>query len=170
MRFLRMRPAVWAMISCSFSSLTRNVAFGSNSVTTPGNSRSSSLAIRCPALCATERPARAPPNLARNLAESCAHNNYRLARGPHARTSFAGDRGAREPGPDARHELVAHGAVAVEALLAIALDASRIGGRPILDRGGKPVGEFERLVMSLGRERNDQVVVQTFPVLELLEG
>ena len=41
-RFLRMRPAVWAMISCSFSGFTRKVAFGSSSVTTPGNSRTSS--------------------------------------------------------------------------------------------------------------------------------
>src|SRR5262245_11068308 len=130
MRFLRMRPAVWAMISCSFSSLTRNVAFGSNSVTTPGNSRSSSFAIRCPALCTTEQPAREPPNLARNLAESCAHNNWRLARGPHARMSFAGDRGTREADPDTCHELVSHGAVGVEPLLAVALDAGRIGGRP----------------------------------------
>src|SRR5262249_38761665 len=48
MRFLRMRPAVCAMISCSFSSLTRKVAFGSSSVTTPGNSNSSSFAIRFP--------------------------------------------------------------------------------------------------------------------------
>src|SRR5260370_17986897 len=48
MRFLRMRPAVCAMISCSFSSFTRKVAFGSNSVTTPGNSSSSSFAIRYP--------------------------------------------------------------------------------------------------------------------------
>src|SRR5215217_5225713 len=48
MRFLRMRPAVWAMISCSFSSLTRKVALGSNSVTTPGNSSTSSLAILTP--------------------------------------------------------------------------------------------------------------------------
>src|SRR5690348_14965656 len=48
MRFLRMRPAVCAMISCSFSSLTRKVAFGSNSVTTPGNSSNSSFAIRYP--------------------------------------------------------------------------------------------------------------------------
>src|SRR5215217_3948979 len=36
------------MISCSFSSLTRKVALGSNSVTTPGNSSTSSLAILTP--------------------------------------------------------------------------------------------------------------------------
>src|SRR6185312_11073459 len=46
MRFLRIRPAVWAMISCSFSSFTLNVALGSSSVTTPGNSSISSFAIR----------------------------------------------------------------------------------------------------------------------------
>src|SRR5688572_25326357 len=46
MRFLRIRPAVWAMISCSFSSFTLKVALGSSSVTTPGNSSISSFAIR----------------------------------------------------------------------------------------------------------------------------
>src|SRR3990170_5301047 len=46
MRFLRIRPAVWAMISCSFSSFTLNVALWSSSVTTPGNSSISSFAIR----------------------------------------------------------------------------------------------------------------------------
>src|SRR5690554_6884944 len=48
MRFLRILPAVWAMISWSFSSFTRNVALGSSSVTTPGNSSISSLAIHFP--------------------------------------------------------------------------------------------------------------------------
>src|SRR6187402_1731112 len=46
MRFLRIRPAVWAMLSCSFSSFTLKVALGSSSVTTPGNSSISSFAIR----------------------------------------------------------------------------------------------------------------------------
>src|SRR5579863_8284661 len=46
MRFLRIVPAVWAMISCSLSSFTRKVALGSNSLTVPGNSSSSSFAIR----------------------------------------------------------------------------------------------------------------------------
>src|SRR6266567_545375 len=46
MRFLRILPAVWAIISCPFSSLTRKVALGSNSETVPGNSSNSSLAIR----------------------------------------------------------------------------------------------------------------------------
>src|SRR4051812_36195495 len=46
MRFLRILPAVWAIISCPFSSFTRKVALGSNSETVPGNSSNSSLAIR----------------------------------------------------------------------------------------------------------------------------
>ena len=45
-RFLRTLPAVWAMISWPFSSFTRKVALGSSSLTVPGNSRSSSFAIR----------------------------------------------------------------------------------------------------------------------------
>src|SRR5215469_11305110 len=46
MRFFRILPAVWATISCPFSSFTRNVALGRSSLTVPGNSRSSSFAIR----------------------------------------------------------------------------------------------------------------------------
>src|SRR5690242_9905128 len=45
MRFLRILPAVCAMISWPFSSFTRNVALGSSSETIPGNSSNSSLAI-----------------------------------------------------------------------------------------------------------------------------
>src|ERR1700722_13693016 len=46
MRFLRILPAVWAIISWSpVSSFTRKVAFGSSSLTVPGNSNSSSFAI-----------------------------------------------------------------------------------------------------------------------------
>src|SRR5258708_38591282 len=55
MRFLRILPAVWAIISCPFSSLTRKVALGSNSETVPGNSSNSSLAIRV--LCRKDRAA-----------------------------------------------------------------------------------------------------------------
>src|SRR5271155_4440608 len=46
MRFLRILPAVCAMISWPFSSVTRKVALGRSSLTVPGNSRSSSFAIR----------------------------------------------------------------------------------------------------------------------------
>src|ERR1700739_138144 len=46
MRFLRILPAVWAMISWPFWRRTRKVALGSNSLTVPSNSSNSSLAIR----------------------------------------------------------------------------------------------------------------------------
>src|SRR5215469_9033150 len=46
MRFLRILPAVWAMISWPFCRRTRKVALGSNSLTVPSNSSNSSLAIR----------------------------------------------------------------------------------------------------------------------------
>ena len=45
MRFLRILPEVCARTSCSLSSLTRNIALGSNSVTVPENSIRSSFAI-----------------------------------------------------------------------------------------------------------------------------
>src|SRR4029077_18599369 len=77
MRFLRMRPAVCAMISCSFSSLTRKVAFGSNSVTTPGNSSSSSFVIRYPDLlqAVVTRPT-SPLKSARNVADDGPLHNH----------------------------------------------------------------------------------------------
>src|SRR5690606_9264380 len=41
-----MRPEMWAMISCPFSSLTRNMVFGRVSETVPSNSMTSSFAMR----------------------------------------------------------------------------------------------------------------------------
>src|SRR6201747_330588 len=43
MRFLRILPLVWARMTCSLSSFTRNMAFGRSSVTMPLNSIISSL-------------------------------------------------------------------------------------------------------------------------------
>ncbi len=60
-------------------------------------------------------------------------------------------------------KLVAHRAIGVEPLLAVALDVGRVGGRPVFDRGGDPVRELERLVVRLGRERDDQVEVEPVP-------
>src|SRR5262245_7033690 len=147
MRFLRMRPAVWAMISCSFSSLTRNVAFGSSSVTTPGNSSSSSFAIRNPAFSNRDRRT-APAPTARKLAESRPSDNCRVPF-----SSFVGGSAQREARPDPRQELVAHLAVRVQPLLAAAFDRGRIGGGPVLDLGGERARELERLVVRLGRQR-----------------
>src|SRR5258708_40119853 len=41
-------------------------------------------------------------------------------------------------------KLVTHGAVGGEALLAVAFDRGRVGGRPVLHVRGDAVGEFER--------------------------
>ena len=45
MRFLRILPAVWQSTTWSFSNVTRNIAFGRTSLTTPLNSIRSSFAI-----------------------------------------------------------------------------------------------------------------------------
>src|SRR6266446_5711412 len=169
MRFLRMRPAVWAMISCSFSSLTRNVAFGSSSVTTPGNSKSSSFAIRNPGLSGIKAPPTRTPEFgakasgigqAKQLpapdrensrmgetkvlnvstragggatcdclmgAAGWGSTNGSLAAIRADGTSLVAPGRRGEPRPDPPHEVVAHGAVGVEPLLAIAFDRSRIG-------------------------------------------
>src|SRR6266852_2810578 len=160
MRFLRMRPAVWAMISCSFSSFTRKVAFGSSSVTTPGNSKSSSFGIRV--------------QLSGKIgAEATGMNEFSQLptrpRPARRRRSLIGARARDESLANLSHQLIAHRAIGVEALLAIALDRGRIGCRPILDLDGKRARELERLVMRFGGERDDQIEIETFEVLELLE-
>src|SRR5690606_15808261 len=119
MRFLRMRPAVWAMISCSFSSLTRNIALGSNSVTTPGNSSTSSFGIRY-LRWGTVRRRR--PDRARNLYEWSRWNKL-FAGWPYFRIG--------EALADARFQPVAHIAIGGQNLLPRAAGAGRIGGRPV---------------------------------------
>src|SRR5712692_2645590 len=133
MRFLRMRPAVWAMISCSFSSFTRKVAFGSSSVTTPGNSKSSSFAIR--------------GQLSGKIgAEATGMNAFSQLPARRLR-SFIAAHARDESLPNLLRELIAHRAIGIEALLATALDCGRIGCRPILDLDGQRARELERLVM-----------------------
>src|SRR5947209_19396754 len=127
MRFLHIRPAVWAMISCSFSSFTRNVAFGSNSVTTPGNSKSSSFAIRYLSVSEKKGARRRPKR--RKLAESPPSHNWRvgfLTRSP------AGVEGALSDPPQ---QLIAHISIRVQALLAAACDRRLLRRRPVLQVG-----------------------------------
>src|SRR5215469_220969 len=164
MRFLRMRPAVWAMISCSFSSLTRNVAFGSSSVTTPGNSKSSSFAIHSPALLETEQ-ADCPAPRARKLAESRPSDNCRVRI-----CSFVAPMARREAFPDSSQQLIAHIPIRIHPLLAASLDRGRIRGRPILHLCGECAGQLERLVVRFGRKGDDQVEIQPLQIVELFEG
>src|SRR5690349_5663180 len=55
--------------------------------------------------------------------------------------------GSSEPVPNLLHELVAHGAIGIEALLAIAFDRGRIGRRPIFDRRRHTITQSQRLMM-----------------------
>src|SRR5580693_7830780 len=192
MRFLRMRPAVCAMISCSFSSLTRKVAFGSSSVTTPGNSSSSSFAIRYPDLLIDGRDV---PDIA---AESGAEpsgcraalqlhvSNIPLVPAPAGIQIRAGSpappgerntrRASLVAGPTYGEalaypveQLVADGTVGLELLLAAAFGVGRVGRRPIFDLDRAGAGEFERPVMRLRRERDDEIEVETFQFVELFK-
>src|SRR5271168_4550717 len=130
-----MRPAVCAMISCLFSSLTRKVAFGSNSVTTPGNSSSSSFAIRCPDL---SKGGRDVPDIAAEIGAE--PSGWRAA------PQLAGKQSPADKHPllvawtpagealaNPVQKLVANGAISVEPLLAAAFHVGRIHGRPIFD-------------------------------------
>src|SRR5690606_13514632 len=64
------------MISCSFSSLTRKVALGSNSVTTPGNSSTSSLAILSPEMVPRAIMASRDRKIGRNLLQFIGFVNH----------------------------------------------------------------------------------------------
>src|SRR5262245_45299948 len=142
MRFLRILPAVWAMISWSFSSFTRNVALGSTSLTVPGNSNSSSFAMHA-LWDVWTRP----------IAHSGAPGRW-PATGP---ASGVVDRLAAEPLGDACGQLVAHLAIGGQAGLARTLHKRRVESRPILQLGGLAAGQLDRLMLGLGRQRDDQV-------------
>src|SRR5215813_9896089 len=171
MRFLRMRPAVWAMISCSFSSLTRKVALGSSSVTTPGNSSNSSFVIRRPALSvAAAVPAQKigaePSGIDGFPQQRCASQGYCQ---DSMDDLFVP---ARPPGKallDAPHQHLAHIAIGVEPLLPAALGHRGVGSRPIFDLGRERPRQLEHLVVRLGRQRDDEVEVEALPLLQFLE-
>src|SRR5581483_4854003 len=170
MRFLRMRPAVCAMISCSFSSLTRKVAFGSSSVTTPGNSNSSSFAIRCPDCCPQAGSVANPAEIWRGHYRMTRFITTPLKTSRRTTPSLFIARPARDkPLADARQNLIADIAIGLEPLLAAAFDRFRIGGRPIFHVDGAGAGQFQGAVMGLGRERDDEIEIEPFPFIQLLE-
>src|SRR4051794_26312408 len=70
---------------------------------------------------------------------------------------------------DARQQAVADVAVGLQLLLAAAFDAGRILGRPVFHVRGIGVGQFQRLVVRFGRQRDDQIEVQAFPIVQILE-
>src|SRR5208283_5925627 len=156
------------MISCSFSSLTRKVAFGSSSVTTPGNSKASSFAIRYLEVChSAAARTKSEPKFARNLADDAPFHNWSRRS---AIDSFIARSGPRKALADAREQLVAHLAVGIEPLLAAPFDIARIRRRPILDIDAAGAGEFQRPVMGLRRQRDDEIEIESLPLVDLLEG
>src|ERR1700733_1819492 len=72
--------------------------------------------------------------------------------------------------PDSGQKLVAHFAIGLQALLAAAFDGARVRRRPIFDIDGIGPRDFERAVMCLRRQRDDQIEIEPFPFLDLLEG
>src|SRR5450755_5084071 len=59
--------------------------------------------------------------------------------------------------------------IGLQLLLAIALGAGGIVGRPVFDVGRQRARQFQRLVMRLRRQRDDEVEVEPFPIVEFLE-
>src|SRR4051812_45840370 len=127
MRFLRILPAVWAMISCAFSSVTRKVALGSSSLTVPGNSSSSSLAIR--------------PLKTGDLYSNTARATRESWREPWLRSgcithSPPKRRWRPEPAANRFGQAVANLAIGGQPRLARAVDQGGVVGRPVLDVDG----------------------------------
>ena len=71
--------------------------------------------------------------------------------------------GDTEALPDAAHELVADVAVGLKPLVAAAFGDRRVGRRPVFDLGSDRAGQFERLVMGLRRQRDDEIEVEALP-------
>ena len=45
-----------------------------------------------------------------------------------------------------------------------------IGQRPIFNGGRQRAGEIKRFVMRLGTERDDQIEIQAFPIIQFING
>src|SRR5579863_974810 len=147
MRFLRILPAVWAIISWPFCRSTRKVALGSNSLTVPSNSSNSSLAIR-PLQNATGKVCSGFPSRGATL-------KCRLQR-PGDCTETGENQGiSTKTRCDLAPERVPHGTVCGPALLGGAFERRRVGGMPIFDRDG-PV-PVPGTVLGLGRQCHDQI-------------
>src|SRR4029434_6658174 len=103
-----------------------------------------------------------PARKARNLAESGPSDNWsgRLS-------SFVAAPAREKAHPDPLQQLVAHVSVRLHALLPAAVDRGRIGGGPVLDVERERTRELKRLVMRFGRERDDEVEIETLQILEL---
>src|ERR1700730_8149160 len=86
------------------------------------------------------------------------------------RLSTARGAGLRKAPADAHRQDVADFAIGLKLLLAIAVGSGRIMGWPVFDVGCKRPRQFQRLVMRLRRQRDDEVEIEPFPILQFLEG
>src|SRR3954463_16181750 len=148
MRFLRILPAVWAMMTWSLAtSFTRKVALGSNSSTIPSNSSCSSFAI-------------SPLIFAAQPAADCRLTSQNQG--------LSGIRGppTDESATDTGHQPIAHLAIGGQLLFARAFHRGGVQGRPIFDNGGSGAGEFHRLVLRFGGKRDHQVERAVFQILK----
>src|ERR1700677_4932239 len=71
---------------------------------------------------------------------------------------------------DMFRKLVAHGAIGVQPLHAAAFDGARVGGRPIFHIDAAHAGEFERAMVRLRCQRDDEIEIKPLPFVELFEG
>src|SRR5665811_2410650 len=78
------------------------------------------------------------------------------------------------PAPEAltypRHQLIANATIGVEPLLTATLHAGRVERRPIFDLRRMGAGQLQRLVMRGWRQRHDQIEIEPFQLVYLLEG
>src|SRR2546430_718876 len=88
-----------------------------------------------------------------------------------SQSSSSSDRRAclANPPADAHRQAVADLAIGGELLLAVAFHAGRIRRRPVFDIGGHGARQIQRLVVGFRRQRDDEIEIEPFPILELLE-
>src|SRR5215475_6134359 len=70
---------------------------------------------------------------------------------------------------NAQQKRIADLAISGKFLLPAAVDGGRVVGRPIFDISRKRPRQLQRLVVRLRRQRDDQVEIEPFPILQLLE-
>ena len=75
-----------------------------------------------------------------------------------------------EPLPDARQQLISQFAIGIEPLPPAALDGARVRRRPVFDVDRAGTGQFERAVMRLRRQGDDQIEIKSLPIFQFLEG
>src|SRR6185437_12703330 len=156
MRFLRILPAVWAMISWPFCRSTRKVALGKSSLTVPSNSSNSSLAIR-PLQNATANRSGFPSRRTRKVRQQRPGDCIE----PGQNQGFSA-----ESQGDLALERVPDGTIGGPALFLRALNGGGIGGLPMLDRDRRGPGPVLGAILGFLRQDHDQVEAAVLQIFE----